>query len=192
MKETVFITGATAGIGLACAEIFASSGYNIVITGRRNERLQEVKKQLESLYSIKVYTLKFDVQLREEVNAAISQLPDEWMNIDVLINNAGLALGRDSFDKADIDDWETMLHTNVDGLLFVTRAILPKMIERKKGHIINLGSIAGKEIYENGNVYCASKAAVDMLSKAMRVDLLKHLIKVNPHGFGEHIYSHAG
>ncbi|MEJ7625334.1 MAG: SDR family NAD(P)-dependent oxidoreductase [Ferruginibacter sp.] len=178
MNKIILITGATAGIGKACAQKFAAAGYNLILTGRRKERLCELKKELEEKFSIKVHTLCFDVQLRKEVFDSIGELPGEWTNIDVLINNAGLALGRDSFENADIDDWETMLHTNVDGLLFVSRAVLPFMIKNQKGHIINIGSIAGKEVYENGNVYCASKFAVDAISRSMRVDLLKHKIKV--------------
>lgn len=178
MNKIVLITGATAGIGKACAEKFASAGYDIIITGRRKERLEDLKKFLEKQYSIKVQTSCFDVQVRSQVFESIGQLPPEWKNIDILINNAGLALGRDSFENADIDDWEAMLHTNVDGLLYVSRAVLPYMIKNKKGHIINIGSIAGKEVYENGNIYCASKFAVDAISKAMRIDLLKHKLKV--------------
>ncbi len=120
----------------------------------------------------------FDVQERQDVFDSINQLPEQWKQIDILVNNAGLALGRDSFENADLDDWDTMLHTNVDGLLYVSRAVLPFMIKHKKGHIINIGSIAGKEVYENGNVYCASKFAVDAITKSMRIDLLKYGIKV--------------
>ena len=178
MDKIVFITGATAGIGKACAERFASAGYNLIINGRRKERLEDLKIQLEKEYKVSVHTLCFDVQSRAAVFESIGQLPDEWKNIDILINNAGLALGRDSFENADIDDWETMLHTNVDGLLYVTRAVLPYMIKNKKGHIVNIGSIAGKEVYENGNIYCASKFAVDAISRSMRIDLLKHRLKV--------------
>jgi len=133
---------------------------------------------LQEKYGIRVITSCFDVQDRKAVFEAISQLPEEWKNVDILINNAGLALGRDSFENADIDDWDTMMHTNVDGLLYVSRALLPFMIKHHKGHIINIGSIAGKEVYENGNVYCASKFAVDAITKSMRIDLLKHGIKV--------------
>jgi len=177
MHKVALITGATAGIGKACAEKFAAGNYHLILTGRREERLKALKQQLESA-TIEVITLCFDVQVRAEVFNAIDQLPEKWKNIDLLINNAGLALGRDSFENADIDDWDTMMHTNVDGLLYVSRAVLPYMIPNKRGHIINIGSIAGKEVYENGNVYCASKFAVDAISKAMRIDLLKHGIKV--------------
>jgi NADP-dependent 3-hydroxy acid dehydrogenase YdfG len=178
MNKIVLITGATSGIGKACAEKFARAGHDLVITGRRQERLTALKASLESEYDIDVWPLCFDVQDRQAVTAAFNELPDEWKKITILINNAGLALGRDSFDEADMDDWETMLNTNVHGLLYVTRAVLPHMIKEGKGHIINMGSVAGKEVYENGNVYCASKFAVDALSRSMRIDLLKHHIKV--------------
>lgn len=178
MNKIVFITGATAGIGKACAEIFAAANFNLIITGRRKDRLDALKKDLEKKYQIEVIACCFDVQEREEVFSAVNALPNAWKNINILINNAGLALGRDPFESADIDDWDTMMHTNVDGLLYVSRAVLPCMIPNKKGHIVNLGSIAGKEVYENGNVYCASKFAVDAISRSMRVDLLKYGIKV--------------
>ena len=178
MNAIVLITGATAGIGKACAEKFAAAGYDLIITGRRKTRLAELKSTLESTFGIKVYPLAFDIQKRESVFSAIQELPEDWKNISILVNNAGLALGRDSFENADLDDWDTMMHTNVDGLLYMSRAVLPCMIKHKKGHIINIGSIAGKEVYENGNVYCASKFAVDAISKSMRIDLLKYGIKV--------------
>ena len=178
MNRIVFISGATSGIGRACAEKFAAAGDNIIITGRRKDRLSELKKYLENNFSIKVFESVFDVQKKEEVFAAIKELPGEWQAIDILINNAGLALGRDFFDEADLNDWETMMQTNVNGLLYVSRAVLPFMTKRNGGHIINLGSVAGKEMYEKGNVYCASKAAVDAISKTMRIDLLQHRIKV--------------
>ena len=178
MNKIAFITGATAGIGKACAEKFAAAGYDLIITGRRNDRLLELKDKLERSFPVKVMHCCFDVQDREAVFSTVNNLPDQWKNISLLINNAGLALGRDSFEDADLDDWETMLHTNVDGLLYVSRAVLPFMIKNKTGHIINMGSVAGKEVYENGNVYCASKFAVDAISRSMRIDLLKHGIKV--------------
>lgn len=176
MNKTVLITGATSGIGKACAEKFAQNNYNIIITGRRNALLETVKKEVEDKYKVKVKTLCFDVQNKEEVFNAIASLEDD-ITIDVLINNAGLALGRDAFDVADITDWETMMSTNVNGLLYASRALMPRL-KMSHGHIINLGSIAGKEVYENGNVYCASKFAVNAISKAMRIDLVKHNIKV--------------
>jgi len=178
MDKIILITGATAGIGEACAKKFAASGYNLIITGRRAERLQQLKNAIEAEHAIQILPLQFDVQDRKAVAAAIAGLPAEWQNISILLNNAGLAAGKDSFEDADMDDWETMLNTNVHGLLYVSKAVVPLMIARKKGHIINMGSIAGKEVYQNGNVYCASKFAVDALNKAMRIDLLKHNIKV--------------
>ena len=178
MNRIVFITGATSGIGKACAEKFASAGDNIIINGRRSDRLSELKNSLQKNFNVKVFETIFDVQIREEVFAAINSLPEEWKAIDILINNAGLASGRDYFDEADLDDWETMLQTNVNGLLYVSKAVVPFMTKRNSGHIINLGSVAGKEMYEKGNVYCASKAAVDAISKTMRIDLLQHRIKV--------------
>jgi NADP-dependent 3-hydroxy acid dehydrogenase YdfG len=178
MNKIVLITGATSGIGKACAIKFASAGDDVIITGRRNERLIELKAQLEKEYGIHVFALCFDVQDRQAVNAAFENLPEYWRRIDVLINNAGLALGKDSFEDADINDWETMLNSNVHGLLYVSRAVLPYMLPQHKGHIVNMGSVAGKEVYEKGNVYCASKSAVDAITKAMRIDLLKNNIKV--------------
>lgn len=178
MSKLVFITGATSGFGKACAEVFAANNWNIILNGRRLNRLQEIKTDLEKQYGVNIFLLPFDVQQKDEVFVAINSLPENWQNIDVLVNNAGLALGRDHFDVADMDDWEIMIDTNLKGLLYVSRAVLPYMIKRNTGHVINLGSTAAKEAYENGNVYCASKAAVDSISKGMRVDLLKHQIKV--------------
>jgi 3-hydroxy acid dehydrogenase / malonic semialdehyde reductase len=178
MNNIVLITGATSGIGKACAEKFASEKHDLIITGRRKERLDELKAELEAQHGITILPLCFDVQHKEAVFAAINNLPETWQNISILINNAGLALGRDNFDDADLNDWETMLNTNVYGLIYVTKAVLPFMIAQKKGHIVNMGSVAGKEVYEKGNGYCASKFAVDALNRAMRIDLLKHNIKV--------------
>ena len=178
MSKIVLITGATSGIGEACAKKFAAAGYDLIITGRRIERLELLKSTIEDTFSVKILCLHFDVQDRKAVADTLAGLPEEWKNIDILINNAGLAVGKDSFEDANIDDWETMLNTNVHGLLYVSKAIVPLMIARNKGHIINLGSIAGKEVYEKGNVYCASKFAVDAINKAMRIDLLKYNIKV--------------
>jgi 3-hydroxy acid dehydrogenase / malonic semialdehyde reductase len=178
MNKIVLITGATSGIGKACAVKFAAGKNDLIITGRRQERLIELKAGLEKLYGVSVLTLCFDVQDKNAVTAAFNDLPGQWRKIDILINNAGLALGRDSFEEADMNDWETMLNTNVHGLLYVSKAVLPFMLEQKKGHIINMGSVAGKEVYEKGNVYCASKFAVDAINKAMRIDLLKNNIKV--------------
>jgi 3-hydroxy acid dehydrogenase / malonic semialdehyde reductase len=178
MNKIVLITGATSGIGKACAEKYAAAGYRLIIAGRRADRLAALKEELERTNRIEVLTLAFDVQDRDAVEKHLGALPAEWQNIDILINNAGLAAGRDLFDEADMDDWESMLNTNVHGLLYVTKAVLDYMIPRKAGHIINMGSVAGKEVYERGNVYCASKFAVDALSQAMRTDLLRHNIKV--------------
>ena len=178
MKKITLITGATSGIGKACAEKFASEGYDLIITGRRKEKLEALKNTLETNYNIQVHALCFDVQNKEAVFENLHNIPDDWKKIDILINNAGLALGRDSFEDASLEDWETMIQTNVNGLLYVSKAILPYLIQNKKGHIINIGSVAGKEVYENGNAYCASKFAVDAISKSMRIDLLKHGIKV--------------
>ena len=175
MKKTVFITGATSGIGKACAEKFAENGFDLVITGRREDRLEQVKTTLIEKYHVAVSTLCFDIQEKKAVNNAVKKLGDH--QIDILINNAGLALGRESFDEADMQDWETMIDTNVKGLLYMSRALMPFII-KSKGHIVNIGSIAGREVYEFGNVYCASKFAVDALTKAMRIDLLKYGIRV--------------
>ena len=178
MEKIILITGATSGFGKAIAEKFAANGWNCIITGRRKERLLEVAENLSSTYNVKVLPLVFDVQQRAEVFNQLQNLQEVWKAIDILVNNAGLALGRDSFENASLDDWDTMIDTNVKGLLYVSKAVLPYFTARKKGHIINIGSIAGKEVYANGNGYCASKFAVDAISKAQRIDLLQHKIKV--------------
>lgn len=178
MNRIILITGATSGFGKAIAEKFASSGDHLIITGRRSERLNEIQQTLSTQYKVRILPLVFDVQDKQQVTTAISKLPTEWQSIDILINNAGLAAGRDYFDEASLDDWETMINTNVKGLLYVTKAVLPFMIARKTGHIINIGSTAAKEVYEKGNMYCASKSAVDALSQSMRIDLLRYGIKV--------------
>lgn len=178
MSKIILITGATSGIGKACAEKFAKEGNKLIITGRRKERLLELKEQLERHYNVPVLVLNFDVRHREEVEEILALRDDSWKPVDILINNAGLALGKNYFQDASMEDWETMIDTNVKGLLYVTRAILPEMVSRNRGHIINLGSVAGDEVYEQGNVYCATKAAVDSISTAMRIDLLKNSIKV--------------
>ena len=177
MNNTIMITGATAGFGRAIADKFAQNGYNIIITGRRKERLDEVEKELAQ-YNVKVLALNFDVRKRFEVEDAVAGLPDEWKKIDILVNNAGLAVGLAHIDQGIIDDWDRMVDTNVKGLLYVTRAVAPLMVARETGYIFNIGSIAGKGVYENGNVYCATKSAVDSLTRAMRIDLLKHNIRV--------------
>ncbi len=178
MKDIVLITGATSGIGLACANKFAGNGHNVIITGRRKERLDKISKQLKNDYSVKVLPLTFDVRDNGAVKKALTKLPEEWARIDVLINNAGLAVGMDTIQNGDTDDWERMIDTNIKGLLYVTRAVLPGMTQRGKGHVINIGSIAGKEVYPFGNVYCATKHAVDALTKGIRIDTVKQGIKV--------------
>jgi len=178
MPKIVFITGATAGFGKSCAEKFAAHGYDLILNGRRTDRLEELKTNLENKYNIAALLLPFDVRDEKAVFESIKNIPDEWQAIDVLINNAGLALGRDYFDEANVDDWNTMIDTNVKGFLYVAKAIVAYMVRRKQGHIINLGSVAGKQVYEKGNVYCASKFAADALNQAMRIDLLRHNIKV--------------
>jgi 3-hydroxy acid dehydrogenase / malonic semialdehyde reductase len=177
--KTTLITGATAGIGEACAHLFAQNGYKVIITGRRKERLEALATLLQTNYNAQVHTLCFDVRNRAETEAAIANLPNEWKNIDLLVNNAGLAMGLASFENGNIDHWDTMIDTNLKGLLYVTKAVLPQMIERNTGHIINISSIAGKEVYSMGNVYCASKHAVDALTRSMRLDLAKFPIKVS-------------
>jgi NADP-dependent 3-hydroxy acid dehydrogenase YdfG len=179
MKQTVFITGATSGFGEACAIKFAANQYNVIINGRRIDRLKKLQEKLTKEYNVSSYVLPFDVRNQAEVFASIESLPQEWKDIDILINNAGLAAGRDFFQDADLEDWNTMIDTNVKGLLYVSKAVLPLMIPKRKGHVINIGSIAGKEVYEKGNVYCGTKHAVDAISKAMRIDLLQHRIKVS-------------
>jgi 3-hydroxy acid dehydrogenase/malonic semialdehyde reductase len=178
MQKNVLITGATSGIGQATAKIFAANGHRLIITGRREERLQKLADELRKAFSVEVLPLVFDVRDSSAVKSAADNLPDEWRNIDVLVNNAGLAVGVGTIQDGNIDDWERMIDTNIKGLLYMTRCFAPMMIARNQGHIINIGSIAGKEVYANGNVYCATKFAVDALSKAMRTDMLKHGIKV--------------
>jgi 3-hydroxy acid dehydrogenase/malonic semialdehyde reductase len=177
MNRTVLITGATSGFGKAIAERFAAQGDRVIVTGRRSDRLEELSEALSSRYGSEVLTLPFDVRDRKAVEEAVATLPEAWTEIDILVNNAGLALGRDYFEDASIDDWDTMLDTNVRGVMYVTRAVLP-LLRKPGGHIVNMGSIAGKEVYEKGNGYCASKHALDALSKSMRADLLRHGIRV--------------
>jgi 3-hydroxy acid dehydrogenase / malonic semialdehyde reductase len=176
-RKTVLISGATAGIGRATALRFGREQYNVIITGRRSELLAVVEKELNSL-GCRVVSLQFDVRKRDEVVRAIESLPADMKNIDILVNNAGLAVGLEHIDRGDADDWERMIDTNIKGLLWLTRAVAPLMVARGSGHIINIASIAGKEVYENGNVYCATKFAVDALSKSMRIDLLANNIRV--------------
>ncbi len=178
MPKTVLITGATAGIGKACAHIFAENNYNLIITGRRNHLLQVLKSEIEQKYSVSVLALNFDVQNKKKVSQHLENLPPSHKNIDVLINNAGLSLGLTPIQNGKTSDWDTMIDTNIKGLLYVTKIVANLMIANKSGHIVNLGSIAGKEVYASGNVYCATKHAVNALSQAMRIDLLPHQIKV--------------
>jgi 3-hydroxy acid dehydrogenase/malonic semialdehyde reductase len=177
MNRTILITGATSGFGEACARKFAAAGDRLILTGRRADRLETLHRELE-LERVPVLTLTFDVRDRAATDAAIASLPPDWRNVNILINNAGLALGRDYFDEASLEDWENMIDTNIKGLLYVSKAVLPLMIPTGNGHIINLGSVAGKEVYEKGNVYCGTKFAVDAISHSMRIDLLRHGIKV--------------
>ena len=176
MDKNVLITGATSGIGKATAELLANEGYNLILCGRRGERLEVLKEELSQKSRIK--TLSFDVRDREKVIAEISGLEDEWKEIDILLNNAGNAHGLAPIQEGSIDDWDAMIDINVKGLLYVSKAVVPGMVERKSGHIINIGSIAGKEVYPNGNVYCASKYAVDAINQGMRIDLNRYGIKV--------------
>jgi hypothetical protein len=178
MKKTILITGATSGFGKAIARRFAKDGDDLIITGRREAILMELSAELREKYKVEVLSLCFDVRDKEAVEFAISSLPEEWKNIDVLINNAGLAVGLNPIQEGVIDDWERMIDTNVKGLLYMTRFVAPLLVGRKQGHIINIGSIAGKEVYPMGNVYCGSKFAVDAITKGTRIDLVQHNIKV--------------
>lgn len=175
-KRIALITGATSGIGEATARLLAANNFDLILCGRRKDRLQKLSVELESL--ARIQTLSFDVRNQNETNQQIASLPGEWKNIDVLINNAGNAHGLDPIQQGSVEDWDAMIDINVKGLLYVTKAVLPVMIAHNRGHIINIGSIAGKEVYANGNVYCASKFAVDALTKGMRIDLNVHNIKV--------------
>jgi 3-hydroxy acid dehydrogenase/malonic semialdehyde reductase len=177
MSKIILVTGASSGFGKAIATKFAAGGWNVILTARRKEKLDELAKALETTYGIKTLSLTFDVQDKKAVFDNLQNLPAEWQAINILVNNAGLALGRDSFENANLEDWETMIDTNVKGLLYASKAVLPILI-KEKGHIINIGSTAAKEVYKDGNVYCASKHAVDAISKAQRIDLLQYQIKV--------------
>ncbi len=178
-KKIACITGATSGIGKSCAFAFAGAGFHLILTGRRRELLNSIKRQLEDDYSVQVLTMVMDVRDRQAVESALSGLEDDWKHIDVLVNNAGLALGLTDIGDGDPGQWDQMIDTNIKGLLYVSRCIIPGMINRQSGHIINIGSIAGREAYPKGNVYCATKSAVDALSRGMRMDLLPHGIKVS-------------
>lgn len=177
MSKTVLVTGATSGFGKAIAKQFANNGYNVAITGRRADRLASLKAELEQ-NRVSVYTLCFDVRDKDAVNGAITELKKQVATIDILVNNAGLASGLSTIDEGDTEDWDKMIDTNVKGLLYVTKAVAPLMRDNRSGHIINIGSTAGKLVYKNGNVYCATKYAVDALTQAMRIDLLPYGIKV--------------
>jgi len=178
MAKIALITGATSGIGEACAHLFARENYNLVLTGRRIDRLEKLAAKLNSEYDTEVAVSQFDVRNREEVADNLESLPAEWKKVNVLINNAGLSQGLDPIQKGSLDDWDTMIDTNIKGLLYVSKIVANWMIANGSGHIVNIGSIAGKEVYVNGNVYCASKHAVDALNKGMRIDLLPYGIKV--------------
>jgi hypothetical protein len=177
MSKIILITGASSGFGKAIAEKFAAGGWNLILTARRKEKLEAVASGLQKQFGIKTLCLVFDVQNKEDVFENLGKLPAEWQALDLLVNNAGLALGRDSFFDANLEDWETMIDTNVKGLLYTSKAVLPYLI-KQQGHIINIGSTAGKEVYKDGNVYCATKHAVDAITKAQRIDLLPYKIKV--------------
>lgn len=177
--RTALITGATSGIGEATARRFGALGYRLILTGRRSHRLEAVKRAIETEHKTEILALSFDIRERAAVERAIAGLPDTWKQIDILVNNAGLAAGLEHIDEGNPDDWERMIDTNVKGLLYITRQVAPLMIASGSGHIVNIGSIAGRQTYENGAVYCASKHAVNALSQGMRIDLLKHGIKVS-------------
>lgn len=178
MRKITLITGATSGIGLACAQRFAKEGHNLIITGRRKERLNAIATKLQQEHDVQVLPICFDITSNQEVIDAIESLPQEWKVIEILVNNAGLAAGLNPLQGGVIDDWEQMINTNIKGLLYISRVVTPMMIGQGFGHVINIGSIAGKEVYPNGNVYCATKHAVDALSKSMRIDLVTHGIRV--------------
>lgn len=179
MKKIIaLITGATSGIGNATARLLAANHFDVIITGRRKERLLSLQDEIRKKTGVDVLSLVFDVRKKDEVETALNALPDKWKPVYLLVNNAGGAMGLDLMQEGNTDDWDTMIDANVKGLLYVTRALVPGMIERGSGHIVNIGSIAGKEVYEKGNVYCATKFAVDALTRGMRIDLVKHGIKV--------------
>jgi NADP-dependent 3-hydroxy acid dehydrogenase YdfG len=178
VKTIALITGATSGIGRATAKVLAANNFNLILTGRREKLLQEIEEEIIKASDAEVYTIAFDIRNYEETENAINSLPEEWKNIGLLINNAGLASGLDPVHEAQLSDWESMIDTNFKGLLYITRLISPRMVEAASGHIINISSIAGREAYPNGSVYCATKHAVEAITKSMRLDLLKYGIKV--------------
>ena len=177
MNKTVLITGATSGIGLGCARKFAANGDRLILTGRNEEKLEQIRQELAA-QGAEVLVLAFDVRNREAATAAIEGLPDEWASVDVLVNNAGLALGLEPEYEGCVDDWETMIDTNVKGLLLMTRLVVPKMVARNSGHIINIGSVAGDAAYAGGNVYCATKAAVKAITDGLRIDVAHTALRV--------------
>ena len=177
MKKIALVTGATSGIGEAIATLFAKNGIDVIITGRRNERLTHLRNKIEK-QNVRALSLCFDVREQKDVEKAIKTLPNEWKEIDILVNNAGLAVGLNPIQSGLLDDWNRMIDTNIKGLLHITQCVSNGMIKREKGHIVNIGSIAGKEVYPNGNIYCATKHAVDALTKGMRIDMLPHNIRV--------------
>lgn len=176
--KTILITGATAGIGEAIARVFARANYRVILNGRRTDRLAALQSELERDFGASVLSLAFDVRDNDAIRKALNSLDDTWKQIDILVNNAGLALGRAPIHEGNPADWDTVIDTNIKGVLYMTRAISPQMVERKSGHIINIGSIAGKDTYRDGNVYCLTKHAVDTLTKATRIDLLEHGVRV--------------
>lgn len=178
MNKTVMITGASSGIGMACAKIFAGNGYNLILAARRKHILVDIADRLEAEFHVRCHAAELDVRDRAMVEEMYRFIPDDLKNISVLINNAGLALGLNTLDEGDMDDWDVMIDTNIKGLLYVSRIVMPAMVENGKGHIVNIGSIAGREVYPKGNVYCSTKHAVDALTQAMRIDLLQHGIRV--------------
>lgn len=176
--NTILITGASSGFGKACAIKFAAAGYKVILNARRADRLESLAKMLRDRFFSQVLVLPFDIRDKDSAQRSITNLPDTWSSIDILVNNAGLAVGRDPFHEGEINDWEAMIDTNIKGLIYVTKFVVNGMIERNSGHIINVSSLAGHEVYPQGNVYCATKHAVTALSKALRMDLLPHRIKV--------------
>lgn len=178
MNKIVFISGASSGIGEALARKFAENNFKLILSGRRKDRLDKLQSELIDRFKTDILTLNFDIRILEEVESAVQALPEEWKNIDILINNAGLAVGITPIHEGVYDDWERMIDTNIKGLLYLSRTIIPFMKMRNKGHIINIGSIAGRQVYPKGNVYCATKAAVHSISESMRIDLVEYGIKV--------------
>lgn len=178
MSSIVLITGATSGFGKSCAQLFAEKGHRLILIGRRADRLEKLAATFKESYNTDSYLLPIDVRNQEAITTSISNLPSHWQDITILINNAGLAAGRDYFEEAKLDDWNEMIDTNIKGFLYVSQAVAKGMATRKKGHIINIGSTAGRVVYEKGNAYCATKYAVDALNQSMRIDLLRHGIKV--------------